>query len=119
MAIASPEPKVAEDAEDARQPERIGESEGDGDELGPDDGWLPIDWRLAEGLPPFDDVTSQHIDNLLAQIATQVAHGNSAKKWVPAEDDLLLLLRQHRFPYAHICAVSKIMVIAMASSESG
>ena len=65
-------------------------------------------------------MAGQDIDNLLASIEDQVAAGNSAHKWVPAEEDLLLLLRRFRLSYADISTVSLTMITGMVlPCESG
>jgi hypothetical protein len=113
---ASPE---TSDAEDPDEQEENGasdsEGEGEGDDLGSDDEQPPAQnaWRLADDLPVFSNQTSQHIDDLLAQIRAETAEKNSAKNWlhwVPAEDDLLLFLRQLQLSYANISTVSLIII---------
>lgn len=68
-------------------------------------------WEQVEGLPRFSPATVQRVNNLLTQINLQVAQLGSAEgpnRWVSAEEDLLLLLRQpqHRLTYAQIHEVS-------------
>jgi hypothetical protein len=62
-------------------------------------------WRMAPDLPAFDDDTCEQIDDLLAQISAQVATHGKRGNWLPAEDDLLLLLRQFNLPYTFIYTV--------------
>jgi hypothetical protein len=69
-------------------------------------------WREAldsTGLPAFDDATTAIIDRLLSQVEDEVRElgkGGKYKNWLPAENDLLLLLWQHKMPYARIHTVS-------------
>lgn len=111
-----------DDTEDAGEEEGNGASEVDGNNMESEGGRLPAqnNWRLVDGLPVFDAQTGQDIDNLLASIEDQVAAGNSAHKWVPAEEDLLLLLRRFRLSYADISTVSLTMITGMVlPCESG
>jgi hypothetical protein len=107
---------VTSDAEDPDEQEENGasdsEGEGEDDDLGSDGAQPPTQnaWRLVDGLPVFSNQTCQHIDDLLARVGAEAAKSNLAKKWVPAEDDLLLFLRQLQLSYAIISRVSLIII---------
>jgi hypothetical protein len=94
----------SEDASLATHDDSDGNSDGDSDATNSQN------QNQAEGQPQFDDETSQEIDDLLIQIGVEVSKPHTGNKWTPAEEGLLILLRQLKLPYAQIHEVSTLLL---------
>jgi hypothetical protein len=73
----------------------------------------------ADGLPQFDDETLQEIDDFLIQIGVEVAQPGVANKWTPAEEGLLIFLREFKLPYAEIHEVSTLLLSLINARRFG